>query len=122
MTLRALSLAALLAVGVPAMAHEVSKGPNGGRVVEAGSHHVELVVNARAVDVFVTDADDKPVPIAGFKGLAILTASGKAQRIELLPKDGARLNGTSSVALPAAPKGVVQLTTPDGKTAQGKFH
>jgi hypothetical protein len=122
MTLRTLALAALLVTALPAAAHEVSKGPNGGRVVEAGAHHVELVVKARAVDVFVTDADSKPVAIAGFKGLAILTVSGKAQRIELAPKDGTRLNGTSPVALPAEPKGVVQLTAPDGKTAQGKFH
>jgi hypothetical protein len=111
---------ALLAL--PAAAHEVERGPNGGRVVEAGTHHVELVVKDDAVNVFVTDANEKPVSIIGFKAVAIFTISGKAQRIPLEPKEGTRLSGTSPVALPAEPAGVVQITAPDGKTAQGRFH
>jgi hypothetical protein len=74
------------------------------------------------VNVFVTDASEKPVSINGFKGVAIFTISGKAQRITLEPKEGTRLSGTSPVALPAEPAGVVQITAPDGKTAQGRFH
>jgi len=113
-------LAALLIATLPAAAHEVTKGPNGGRVVEAGPYHVELVVETRAVAVYLTDADSKPVAAAGFKGVALLTVSGKAQRIVLAPKDD-HLTGPSPVALPAAVKGVVQITAPDGKTAQGKY-
>jgi hypothetical protein len=116
------TLASILLIALPAAAHEVEKGPNGGRVVEAGAHHVELVVKDNAVNVFVTDASEKPVSINGFKGVAIFTISGKAQRITLEPKEGTRLSGTSPVALPAEPAGVVQITTPDGKTAQGRFH
>jgi hypothetical protein len=116
------ALASILLTASPAAAHEVEKGPNGGRVVEAGAHHVELVVKDNAVNVFVTDASDKLISITGFKGVAIFTISGKAQRIPLEPKEGARLSGTSPVALPAEPAGVVQITAPDGKTAQGRFH
>ena len=116
------ALASILLTASPAAAHEVEKGPNGGRVVEAGAHHVELVVKDNAVNVFVTDASNKPISITGFKGVAIFTISGKAQRIPLEPKEGARLSGTSPVALPAEPAGVVQITAPDGKTAQGRFH
>jgi hypothetical protein len=116
------ALASILLSAAPGAAHEVEKGPNGGRVVEAGAHHVELVVKENAVNVFVTDASDKPVSIIGFKGVAIFTISGKAQRIPLEPKEGTRLSGTSPVALPAEPAGVVQITAPDGKTAQGRFH
>jgi len=116
-----LVLTTLLLASLPAAAHEVLNGPHGGRVVEAGTHHVELVVKAKIVDVFVTDANDKEVPIAGYKALVILTAAGKAQRIELAPRDD-RLSGTSPVDLPDSPKGVVQLTSPDGKTAQGRYH
>jgi len=112
---------ALLLASMPAAAHEVLNGPHGGRVVEAGTHHVELVVKAKAVDVFVTDANDKTVPIAGYKALAILTVGGKAQRIELAARDD-RLTGTSPLDLPDSPKGVVQITSPDGKTAQGRYH
>jgi hypothetical protein len=116
------ALASILLTALPATAHEVEKGPNGGRVVEAGANHVELVVKDNAVNVFVTDASEKPVSINGFKGVAIFTISGKAQRIMLEPKEGTRLSGTSPVALPAEPAGVVQITAPDGKTAQGRFH
>ena len=110
---RRMLIAALLLATLPAAAHEVSKGPNGGRVVEAGPYHVELVVETKAVAVYVSDAKEKPVPAAGFKGLAILTVSGKAQRIELAPQDN-RLGGVSPVAIPDDVKGVVQLTGPDG--------
>jgi hypothetical protein len=122
MKFRIAALASTLLLIVPAGAHEVEKGPNGGRVVEAGPHHVELVVKENAVNVFVTDSSEKPVSINGFKGVAIFTISGKAQRITLEPKEGIRLSGTSSVGLPAEPAGVVQITAPDGKTAQARFH
>jgi methionine-rich copper-binding protein CopC len=115
-------LSTVLVLALPAAAHEVTNGPNGGRVVEAGPHHIELVVQNKTVNLFVTDSDDKPVAVSSFKGLAILTVSGKAQRIPLEPKDGVLLTGTSALTLPAAPSGVVQVTGPDGKTAQGKFH
>ena len=118
---RRMLIAALLLTTLPAAAHEVSKGPNGGRVVEAGPYHVELVVVTKAVSVYVSDAKEQPVPAVGFKGLAILTVSGKAQRIELAPADN-RLAGSSPIAVPAEVKGVVQLTGPDGKTAQGRYH
>jgi hypothetical protein len=118
---RRMLIAALLFATLPAAAHEVAKGPNGGRVVEAGPYHVELVVETKAVAVYLSDAKDKPIPATGFKGLAILTVSGKAQRIELAPQD-TRLGGAAPVAIPADVKGVVQLTGPDGKTAQGRYH
>jgi hypothetical protein len=121
MTRKMLATTAFLIVALPAMAHEVSKGPNGGRVVEAGPYHVELVVETKAVAVYVSDANEKPVPATGFKGLAILTIGGKAQRIELTAS-GNRLAGSSPVTVPTEVKGVVQLTGPDGKTAQGRYH
>src|ERR1700738_2077463 len=112
-----ITLAGILLTALPAAAHEVEKGPNGGRVVEAGAYHVELVVKENAVNAFVTDAGEKPVSINGFKGVAIFAISGKAQRITLEPREGTRLSGTPPVALPAEPAGVVQITAPDGKTA-----
>ena len=110
--------AALLAI-TPAIAHE-GDGPHGGRIVDAGDYHVELVVKDSRVDVYLMDGDEKPVAATGFKGTAILKADGKAQRIALEPT-GDLLSGNSGAPLPADAKGVVQLTTPDGKTAQGQF-
>ena len=48
-------------------------------------------------------------------------AAPTPERIELAPQDN-KLGGASPVAIPADVKGVVQLTGPDGKTAQGRYH
>jgi hypothetical protein len=107
---------------LPALAHEPRKGPNGGTLVDAGRYHVELVIKDPSVDVFLTDDADKPVPSTGFKAVAIFVAAGKSQRILLEPTDGNRLSAQAHVSIPANPKGAVQLTAPDGKTAQGRFN
>ena len=103
-----------------ALAHE-AKGKHGGRIVDAGSYHVEMVLKSDTIDVFISDASEKPVATSGFKGTAILVVNGKSQRIVLAPVEGTRLSGSATAALPEKPKGVVQLTSPDGKTSQAKF-
>jgi hypothetical protein len=113
--------ATLLLSAAPSLAHE-TKGPNGGRVADAGSHHVELVAKETRVELYVSDAEEKPVPATGFKAVAILTAGGKPQRIVLEAVEPARLSGNASVPLPKQPKGAVQLTSPDGKTVSARFN
>ncbi|MDI1262586.1 MAG: hypothetical protein PS018_04945, partial [bacterium] len=82
--------------------------------------HVELVAKDMAVEVFLLGHNDKPVDPKGFKGIAIFNLGGKAERITLAPKEG-NLSGTAATALPADPKGAVQLTAPDGQTTTAKF-
>ena len=101
--------------------HE-APGQHGGRVVDAGELHVEMVTKAGVVDVYLTNHDNKAVPSAGYKGLAILVIGSKSQRIVLEPAGESRLSGKASGDLPAAPKGVVQITLPNGKTAQARFN
>jgi hypothetical protein len=128
MTLKMLAVAAALVFGLMGAANaqhkhghaHVEKGKNGGLMVEAGDYHVELVTNDGIVDVYVSDHDDKPVPIAGYKGLAILSVAGKSLRVVLEAGDG-KLTGKAAGALPAQPKGVVQITPPKGKTVSAKF-
>jgi hypothetical protein len=117
---RYLVIGALLIWSGSASAHD-AKGTHGGRITDAGSYHVEMVVRSDGIDVFVSDAGEKPVATSGFKGTAIFVAGGKSQRIVLEPVDGVRLSGSTTMPLPNQPKGVVQLTAPDGKTIQGKF-
>lgn len=116
---KCLLIGALLTSAGSAMAHE-AKGAHGGRVADAGAYHVEMVVKSDVVDVFISDQSEKSLAATGFKGTAILVAGGKSQRVVLAPVDGSRLSG-SATALPNQPKGVVQLTAPDGKTIQAKF-
>jgi hypothetical protein len=117
--IRTILTLAALALPMPTFAHEAT-GPNGGRVVDAGNYHVELVVNGTQVDVFVSDGNDKPVAPGRFKATAIFNAGGKVQRVALTG-DKAKLTGKAEASLPGNVRGVVQLTLPDGKTAQGQF-
>lgn len=115
------SLVAGLFAATAAHAHETS-GQHGGRVADAGKFHVELVAKGDTVEVFVTDGEQKPLPAAGFKGTAILVVGGKPTRVPLEPDAGNRLTGKAAVAVGDRPRGAVQLITPDGATASGKFN
>lgn len=123
--IRSISAAALtlaITLSSPLQAHEPAKGRNGGLRVDAGKYHTELVVDGSTnVVVHLSDADDKPIPAAGFKGTAILIIGGKSQRVELAPTEPSKLVGTASAAVNPGVKGVVQLISPDGATQQGKF-
>jgi hypothetical protein len=117
---RYLTLVAALLAGLPAYAHD-AKGPHGGRIADAGQYHAELVAKDTTIEVFLMGENDRPVDPKGFKGVAIFTVGGKAQRITLAPSEKQALSGTATTALPANPKGAVQLTLPDGKTATARF-
>lgn len=128
MTLKIIAIAATLAFALPGAAQaqhkhghaHLEKGKNGGQMTEAGDYHVELLAKGDVVEVYVSDHDDKPVAIAGYKGLAILSAGGKSQRVALEVAEG-KLTGKAAVTLPAQPKGVVQITPPNGRTVSAKF-
>jgi hypothetical protein len=116
-----LIVTALFAAPSIALAHAPKIGANGGAQADAGSFHVEVVPKGTALQVFLRDHSDKDVKTDGFKGTAIFVIDGKPQRIPLTPAGENRLSGTSSVDLPANPKGAVQITTPSGSTLQAKF-
>lgn len=120
MKFRYLTLGVALLTWLPAYAHD-AKGRHGGRVADAGPYHVELVAKDKAIEIFLIGENDKPVDPKGFKGVAIFKLGGKAERITLAPSDKNNLSGTAATALPANPKGAVQLTAPDGKTATARF-
>ena len=116
------ALALGLMTGAVAHAHEAAKGRNGGLRVDAGTFHTELVVDGTpTVTVFLSDADDKPIAAAGFKANAILVIDGKSQRFPLTPAEGSKLVGTAPAPVNPGVKGAIQITAPDGATAQAKF-
>jgi hypothetical protein len=129
MTLKMLAVFAALAFVLPATAHAQNKhshthsekGPHGGRLADAGDYHVELVARDGGIEVYVVDHSEKPLPLSGFKGLAILSVDGKSQRITLDAGDGSKMTGKVTGNLPKQPKGVVQITPPAGKTVSAKF-
>ena len=61
--------ASLAFLAQPASAHD-PKPRHGGAIVMASTYHVELVVKDGQVDVYLLGHDDKPVSVAGRKGVA----------------------------------------------------
>lgn len=120
---RSLFLAMLLAgLALPAVAHEPRKGPNGGALVDAGQHHVELVTDGtETVVLYLSDLHDKPVAATGYKANAILIVGGKPLRFMFDKVEGAKITGRAPASVPAGVKGAVQLIGPDGATSQAKF-
>ena len=113
---------AAVLMSAPALSHEPRPGPNGGLMVDAGSYHAELLVDgSETVTLFLFDAADKPVQSAGFKANAILVVNTKPARFPLEPAGGQKLVGKAPGPVAMGVKGAVQLTAPDGTTAQAKF-
>ena len=91
-------------------------------MVDAGNFHAELLADGTdTVTVFLFDAADQPVESAGFKANAILVVNAKPARFPLEPAGGQKLTGKAPGPVQAGVKGAVQLTAPDGSTAQAKF-
>ena len=61
-----LLIGALLIGSGSAWAHE-AKGTHGGRIADAGSYHVEMVVKSDVVDVFITDTVEIQTVLAWHK-------------------------------------------------------
>jgi hypothetical protein len=116
----AVQLLAVLMAIQSAGAHD-NPGPHGGQIAHFGTLHAELVANNNHLELYVTGADNKPIPVAGYKAVAILIADGKAERVILEPAEANRLTGTANLTLPSKPKGAVRLVAPDGQTHQAKF-
>ena len=123
-TRRSLALGALLTIllpALPALAHD-PKPRHGGAIVLTATYHVEMVIKNGQVDVYLSGHDDKPGAATGRKGVAILMAGGKSVRVPLEAAGAERLTGTTTEALPAKAKGVVQITEPAGGTVQARFN
>ena len=113
---------AVLMLPLPASAHEPRKGPNGGELVDAGSYHVEVVGKGMSLEVYVSDALDRPLKAQDFKALAILVIDGKTHRMPLEAlADGTKLAATAPASITRV-RGVIQLTNKDGKTVTGRVN
>ncbi|MBZ0254226.1 MAG: hypothetical protein K8I02_12875 [Candidatus Methylomirabilis sp.] len=66
--------------------HHAHKAAHGGVVNTVGDRHVELVVEERAIAIYLLDGEEKPLPIAGRKASAVLLAADEGkQTLDLKP-------------------------------------
>lgn len=118
------SMAALAIAGLvsTASAHELSKGANGGPVVDVAGHHVEMVAKGTEFVLYLTDATDKPLASAGTKAArAVVQDAGKTATVPLSAVDPNKLVGTLAQPLGAGARIVVSATLADGHALQARF-
>ena len=122
-TLRPVALA--LNIGLmlsgAAVAHETSKGPNGGSLIEVEGHHVEFVPSANELTFYLTDEKEAPLSSAGAKMKAIVQNSGSTVQLELSPVAANKLTARLDKALSPGAKVVVMGKLADGHAIQGRF-
>ena len=99
-----LTLGVALLAALPAYAHE-AKSLHGGRLVEAGPYHVELVTKDTAIEIFLIGENNKPVDPKGFKGVGYFQSRRKSRAHHALTFGESSLGGTAATALPASPQG-----------------
>ena len=117
-----IALFAAAALPLAALAHEAAKGPNGGLVVDAAGHHVEMVAKGTDLVLYLTEEDDKPLASAGAKNArAIVQDKGKTTTVPLSPAQPNKLVGTLPSPLGSGARVVVSATMVDGHAVQARF-
>lgn len=81
----ATSLVLLFGFAGVGSAHEVQAGPNGGPLADLGEIHLELVMTAEKIDLFVTDAKGDPVDVSAASANLIILAGTKKHSVKLEP-------------------------------------
>lgn len=102
-------------------AQEAARGPNGGPVVNADGHLIEMVTAGTELTLFLRE-DGEPIMSAGTKNArAVIQDGGKTQTIQLQPAVPNRLVGTLPQPLGPGARVVVSATLPDGHAVQARF-
>lgn len=95
-------------------------GKHGGKVVESGHHHVELVAKDGEITLYVLGEDDKPEDVKAAKATATVLSGGKSSTVAFTPGDSGVFTGKGDFIAKSATV-VVTLTMPDHKPEQAKF-
>jgi hypothetical protein len=122
MTLKSLlvALAASLAI-TAARAHDMPKGPHGGKVAEIAGHHLELTHAAADVTIYASDEAHNAMPTAGSSGRIVVQSGGKTAQAALTPAEPDKLTARLDAPLAAGAIVVVSATFGDGHKAQARF-
>ncbi len=116
-----LGAALVLAIPVHAADTHSHAGKHGGKLVESGHHHVEIVAKDGVLDVHVNDEDGKPEDIKDAKATAVVLSEGKKEAITLAPDAGNFLKGSGTFKARAGTIIVVTLTMPGHSPEQSRI-
>jgi hypothetical protein len=115
-----------IALAAPAIAHGPAgskpAGANGGDIVDVDGGHIELVIAANELVLYVTDLTDAPMATAGLAARVIIQDGTKQTAIALLPRQPNLLVAPLTAPLGSGSKIVVSTTlAKDGKPVQARF-
>ncbi|MBY0336527.1 MAG: hypothetical protein K2X11_07930, partial [Acetobacteraceae bacterium] len=89
------------------------RGPNGGPVVVADGHPIELVLSGTTLTLFVTEENGRPMATARASGRATVQAGGQTATVSLTPAEPNRLVGTLAAPLAAGARVVFNVYLSD---------
>lgn len=109
---------AALAQGAPAATR---RGPNGGQVVTADGHPIELVLSGTTLTLFVSEENGRPMATARANGRVTVQAGGQTATVNLGPAEPNRLVGTLAAPLAAGARVVFNGTLSDGHRVTARY-
>lgn len=97
------------------------KGEHGGKMVDSGHHHVEIVAKDGVLEVYVNGEDGKPEDVKDAKASAAVLSEGKKFDITLAPDKTNALKGTGAFKAVKGTTVVVTLTMPGHQPEQSRI-
>jgi hypothetical protein len=119
-----LALALIFSQGAFAHTDEVldkTAAPHGGQLRMAGMHHLELVVKANEITVYLTDHAGKSQPAEGATGTATVLSGKTKTSVPLAPAADNVLKGSGKFELAPGMKVVISVTLPGQAPLQARF-
>lgn len=95
-------------------------GKHGGKVVEAGHHHMEIVAKDGSLKVYLKHDDGAAEDVKDARAKATILSEGLKQEIELVPDPGNFLKGTGSFDATKGTTIVITLTLPGHDPEQAR--
>jgi hypothetical protein len=116
----ALLLGTLFVLSAPVFAADGHShaGKHGGKVVESGHHHLEVVARDGAIEIYVEGEDGKPEDVSAATARATVLSEGKKEDITLASDAANVLKGTGAFKAGKGTVIVVTLTMPDHEPEQ----
>ena len=94
--------------------HSHGLGPHGGQIGEADAFHVEMVTNKSQVDIYIYDANIKPLRVDQFEVSAVVQFGKLRDKIDFVSVGGNQMKGASALMVEPGAK-IVILMKPKGK-------
>jgi hypothetical protein len=96
-------------------------GTHGGKMVDSGHHHLEIVAKDGVLEVHVNSEDGKPEDIKDAKATAAVLSDGTKEDITLVADPANMLKGTGSFKASKGTTIVVTLTMPGHDPEQSRI-